>query len=540
MWKAVIVDDDRQALRGMKKAISWGELGIECIGEGTNGETGYEVITQKQPDIVLTDVYMPVMNGLEMLQRLREDGFKGKAIILSGYSDFEYARTALRLNVYDYLSKPITIKTIQSVLEQVITQLEKEKDSRNNQKGMQQKLEYYKSLISNAWLKSVIIGIEDQELIHLDQQNIKLKERKHLVIGIQHKQNQEPVNFSQPVWDAFQKNFKNIQLELDFSHLKSLEWIELNYYHSAILLSYERNIESKKCMDTALAIAEKIIKYIKSSMFSSFQIGIGGIKDDWHKISNSTEEAIYAAALSLPNSINCYEEITEREKLSFKYKRSEFQKPVQFYRELAEAVKHYQKDQAIKIAVDFTNKCKETSNYLPSQLKSLCKELWIVLTYCLYDNGINLEELFKEKTISQQIEELYSLEQFQSWIVEKINVICNHHQVNTKENIRHKQAVEYMIQYIHNHYSENITLNELSEQVYISRNYLSQMFKKATGLSFNHYLNKVRIEKAKYLILEGQYLMYEIAEKVGFKNTPYFSSLFKKYTGINPTDLLKQ
>jgi two-component system response regulator YesN len=118
--------------------------------------------------------------------------------------------------------------------------------------------------------------------------------------------------------------------------------------------------------------------------------------------------------------------------------------------------------------------------------------------------------------------------------------ICEHQSFNEKENIRHKQAVEYMIQYVQDHYSENITLHDLSNQIYISRNYLSQIFKKGTGLSFNHYVNKVRMEKAKNLILEGKLLIYEIAEEVGYKNTPYFSSLFKKYTGVNPTDLLKQ
>jgi two-component system response regulator YesN len=97
-----------------------------------------------------------------------------------------------------------------------------------------------------------------------------------------------------------------------------------------------------------------------------------------------------------------------------------------------------------------------------------------------------------------------------------------------------------MMQYVQEHYNKNITLQDLSEQIYISRNYLSQIFKKATGLSFNHYINKIRMEKAKNLILEGKLLIYEVAEEVGYKNTPYFSSLFKKYTGLNPTDLLKQ
>ncbi|MDR7078694.1 YesN/AraC family two-component response regulator [Neobacillus niacini] len=281
MWKAVIIDDDKQVLRVMKKAIPWEKIGVTCIGEGTDGEEGLQLITETKPDIVLTDIYMPIMNGMEMLQHARDNGYNGKAIILSGYSDFEYARTALRLQVDDYLSKPATVETIESVLTAVISKLEKEKVFQNDQEDLAQKLEYYQSLYSNSEVESIVMGMEDQSSISDDQQ------------------------------------------------------------------------------------------------------------------------------------------------------------------------------------------------------------------------------------------------------------------MDNKVNIRHKQAVEYMIQYINENYNERITINDLSEQLYISRNYLSQIFKKATGLSFNQYINKVRMEKAKCLISEGQYLIYEIAEKVGFKNTPYFSSLFKKYTGMNPTDLLK-
>ncbi|MCQ6264079.1 response regulator transcription factor [Fictibacillus sp. WQ 8-8] len=540
MWKAVIVDDDRQVLKGMKKAIPWEKLGIDCVGEGTDGEMGLQVIMKTQPDIILTDVYMPVMNGLEMLQRVREEGLKGKAIILSGYSDFEYARTALRLNVHDYLSKPVTIQTIESVLSAAVTELEEEKDSWDNQEGLKDELEYYKSLISNDWLKSVMIGIEDQELIHMSQQNINLRERKHLVIGIKLKKTQKLNTVSNATWSVFQKALNHIQSEIVFSPLKSVDWIELNHYHSAILLSYERDSESKLCMDLAQEIAGEIMKHTQKLLSISFQIGIGSLKEDWHEISKSTEEAIHTASRSLPNSIERYEELVKKEGIDPIHKSNEVQSPFQFYRDLAEAVKHYQKDHAIKIAVDFVKECKETNNYLSSQVKTLGKELWLVFTYCLYDNGINLENLFEEKSISKQTEGLNNLELFENWLVEKIKVICSHNQMDEKENIRHKQAVEYMIQYIHTHYSENITLNELSEQVYISRNYLSQIFKKNTGLSFNHYVNKVRMDIAKNLIIEGQHLIYEVAEKVGFKNTPYFSSLFKKYTGLNPTDLLKQ
>ncbi|UOF89492.1 response regulator [Fodinisporobacter ferrooxydans] len=263
MWKIVIIDDDPQVLTGMKRAIPWGELNAVCVGEGLDGKKGLDVIRNERPDIVLTDIYMPVMSGLEMLEQLRNEDYQGKLIILSGYSDFEYARQALRLQVDDYLSKPVTISTIKTVIQNAIRQLEQEAVQRVFQEEIKQRLKMYEPFYDNDLAKS------------------------------------------------------------------------------------------------------------------------------------------------------------------------------------------------------------------------------------------------------------------------------------GNENIKHKKMVEFVIQYIQEHYAKDITICEIAEKLYISKNYLNQIFKKATGESFNHYLTLVRLEKAKAMILEGNYLVYEIAEKVGYKNTPYFSTLFKKYMGMNPTDFIR-
>lgn len=540
MWKAVIIDDDRQVLRVMKKVIPWEKLGIVCVGEGTDGEKGLQLIMETEPDIVLTDIYMPIMNGMEMLQYSRENGFNGKVIILSGYSDFEYARSALRLNVHDYLSKPVTIETIESVLTGVISKLEEEKDIRNDQEDLTQKLEYYQSLYSNTWIKSIMMGIEDLAAVQLKKDSLNLVERKHIVIAVQINQNEEQGDTLKPDWASLRNIFRKMHIQSGYSALYNVEWVELSYYYSAILLSFDRNVDENSCMYFTKSIIGDFVNKLSNVTTESISVGIGRLKENWSEISNSTEEAIRAAYFSSNEKIvSCYEEVVRNESKIPQLK-LELQRPVQFYRELSEAIKHNQRESALKIVDDFVNGCIEKKSYLPYQWKMLCKELWIVLTYSLYDNGLNLEEIFSVKEIFHQIDDVNHVEQFERWMCEKITFISYYQQMNDKENIRHKQAVDYMIQYINEHYSENITLNELSEQVYISRNYLSQIFKKTTGLSFNHYVNKVRMEKAKYLILEGRFLIYEIAEKVGFKNTPYFSSLFKKYTGVNPTDLLKR
>lgn len=535
MWKAIIVDDDPSVLRGMKKAIPWEKLGIECIGEASDGKAGFEVIMDMKPDIVLTDIYMPVMNGLEMMNALRENQYTGSIIILSGYSDFEYARTALRLKVQDYLSKPITIQTMEEALRRVTARLEEERIKQNDQEDMQQKINYYKSLISNTWLKSLMMGIEDQETAQNEQKTDYLQKQKHQVLVVKLDKENQAIE-----WDDLQENISCFFSAHTLTYLKNFEWIELDSLYSAILLSYDQQMDDESCQKTAQSIADKLLELVHTTGDSTCKIGMGRVKSDWEEIPVSTEESFCALSKIVFQSIVRYEDIPVSEQKEFISQKSAFRKPVQFYRELSDSIKHGRKDQAVRIVNDFILNEKERAYSLPSHLQTMCKELWIILTYSLYDEGINLEEIVDHHTAAYQIERIHLKEQFQHWILASIELILSRIQQEEKENIRHKQTVDYLIEYIDSHYHENLTLNQLAEKVFLSRNYLSQIFKKATGLSFNQYLNNVRMEKAKYLILEGNYLIYEIAEKVGYKNTPYFSSMFKKYTGVNPTDLLKQ
>jgi len=365
VWTTVLVDDDANVLRGMKKAIPWDEIGAECIGESSDGLQGLRLVQNLRPDIVLTDIYMPVMSGLDMIERLRQEGYAGKIVILSGYSDFQYARQALRLNVDDYLSKPITIRTIKEAFAKVIDQLEAERAGK--------------------------------------QERLRLEER---------------------------------------------------------LEQYER--------DT------------------------GG-----------------------PSPLAGH---------------------IRFVQELVEALKYQQLEQASRIVADYRQQL-NAAGVLIADPFLLGMELWGVLTFALYDVGIKLDEMFPQLELKRELAGMADIDALMDWLANKAEAICGDGQWD--ENLKHRQAVDFMIRYIHDNYADNITLNHLANELYISRYYLGQIFKKATGDSFNQYLTKVRIAKAKELLLEGKFMVYEITEKVGFRNVPYFSTLFKKYTGMNPTDLVK-
>ncbi|WP_413380856.1 helix-turn-helix transcriptional regulator [Alkalihalobacillus sp. 1P02AB] len=159
------------------------------------------------------------------------------------------------------------------------------------------------------------------------------------------------------------------------------------------------------------------------------------------------------------------------------------------------------------------------------------------MTYSLYDIGIRIDDMFETSMdIYQEIKQFQSWAELENFLQDKVKVICHHQQWD--ENLKHRQLVEQMVDFVQNRISENITLQDIADELYISRNYLGQIFKRIVGESFKSYLTRIRMEKAKKMIQEGNFLIYEVSEMVGYINPAYFTTTFKKYTGYTPTELI--
>lgn len=543
MWKIAIIDDDRQVLQGMKKSIPWEELDAEWVGESTDGEQGLELIRTMQPHIVITDIYMPVMNGLDMIESLRTEHYDGKVIILSGYSDFEYARQALRLNVDDYLSKPITVQTLRTVLERVINQLEEHLVNKNEWEELSRKLLLYEPFVAKAGVKSVVTGTFKDNPGY-SQLFSFYRERwsgsNHLVMGVEIVRTERVSKLQISDWNLFRFAVSNIIKEVINEDGKDFEFLELHSHFAAVLM-HVRQGEADEMRERAIKLAERLISCVEKYVNININIGIGTLKQKWEDVSDSTEEAFealsskeHAAAPGL--YLFEYNKAEDLQDQSNAKAARPTMRPVKFYQQLGQAIQHSQEHLANEIIQEYIGQISRLDP-TASYLRLLGRELWTVFAYSLYDVGIILDEIDAGADLERELDSVDSPELLSQWLERKVKMICGNHRWN--ENIKHKQAVDFMVEYIHEHFAEDFTLNDLAEKVFISRNYLSHIFKKATGESFNNYLTKVRMEKAKGMILEGKYLIYEIAERVGYKNIPYFSTLFKKITGFNPTELIK-
>ncbi|GGG02802.1 response regulator transcription factor [Paenibacillus abyssi] len=538
MWKIALIDDDRQVLKSMKKLIPLEELDAECVVQAMDGQQGLDKILEHQPDIIITDIYMPVMDGLEMIERLRNSGYDGKIIILSGYSDFEYARKALRLNVDDYLSKPVTLQTIQAVLQKTVDELENSALSRIEHDKLKQKLELYEPYVQKQSVKSLLSGPETGKL-HSDLWGHVPKLRSYsrfAVMGIELVRTVRVTDISIPDWNLFRFMISNVLQEILNEECPDAVYSEMFSHHAGIILPIPADAEEAAVKERMVLLAKRIISCVNQYLRLQIRIGLGSIRDGHAEIAVSTEEAFHAlrarhAAVSQEVEVYIYDPLLQVDV-------SPVSRPIHIYQQLADFVRQGQEEKARGVIHEAVKDLAQIGIQKPSQLQKVGEEIWTILSYALYDVGMALEEIVPYEAWHKSLSSVTSVEEFGRWLEQMVQQVCGHH--GWYENVKHKQAIQFILDYIHDHFSEDITLQDLAEKVFISRNHLSYIFRNVTGETFNTYLTRVRMEKAKSMIVDGGHLIYEVAGKVGYKNVPYFSTLFKKYTGFNPSDLVKR
>lgn len=522
MWKIAIIDDDFQVVRGLRAAIPWDELAAEFAGEAIDGQAGLQLIREVNPDIVLTDIYMPFMNGIEMIEQLKSEGFSGRFVILSGYNDFEYARTAIRLGVDDYLTKPVTVEQIRSVLSATIEKLEETYLNRLENGQLQAS-----DPSESEWLLSVLNG---QNQIQVLPDRLKFWQNlQHVAILMEVSWTERIRGLSIADWNLFKFAVSNIVEEIMEQETCNFRFVWLFGNHAALLIQASKNLDQPAVVNDAHRIGEMIVRQMMTYLGLSLRYAVGNVKPDWGRIKESADEAMQR----LFENFRAVLDVHGRSEAQAVFSLAEL------VQQIAGSLQKEEETEAMELFRLYLKRRAEQHHESPNPVyySVLAAELWELLNSALQLAGITVPHRDEGHSL-REMRKIASLTEIEGWLQKQIHDIRKHKAPVIHE--KHRKAVQYMIEYVHNHYAEDVTLEELASKLYISKNYLNQLFKKVTGETFTNYVIRVRIEKARSLLLEGKYLIYEIAEMVGYDNVPYFSTLFKKYCGVSPSELLKK
>lgn len=523
MYKVFIVDDERAIAKGLEKLIDWNQL--ECrTFSFTDSNTAYEAALIEVPQIIITDIKMPFMNGLELIKKLKSEGINSEVIILSGYSEFEYARKGIELGVNTYLLKPVEQKDLESVVNETINQLKKEEFA-------QKELDRMKNFYETGFIKLRDIILQDivtsenytgNEIIDMtDGMELHFTDSP-ILCAIMELVHTPDCNDNTDITDTIMKTVHEAFCSTEIKH--AIFQYTANQY--GIVLNNVSTNNIRYFRNTFLEIRKALLS---SYGIKSF-IGIGEFKTNISDMYDSFRQALTALDHKI---IKCNDEVIMYNEISSES--NDVNIPEEIFYSLAECIRNNDVE-GVKETVDKAFNILLGNNAIkPMELKTQCLNLLLACTKNLSYVQLQLHKALGKDMLSlNKLSRFDSPEKLKNWMINLIRSIIELKN-QQKETSLKGDVVESIKGYIDKHFNENLTLPMISEHFFLNPSYISQLFKKRTGHTYISYLTKKRMERAKELLESSSLKIYEVSHSVGYGDVKHFSKTFEKIVGVKPS-----
>jgi two-component system, response regulator YesN len=521
-YKVFLVEDEIVTREGIRDNVDWGANGFEFCGEAPDGEIALPILLATQMDVLITDIKMPFMDGLQLCRIIRERTPWVKVIILSGHDEFEYAQEAIHLGVAEYLLKPVTVQDLNNVLRKIAVQLDQEEKDRERFHQLQEKLDQNREVLrENLLLRLVIGAVSSAEAFEQGQQiGLDLLARNYLVVVIRI----QLIPASENAFSAEIKGIHNVIFRLVENNpdilllLKDIEDVILIIKGATPeYLEEERNLLIDQLRNQLDLSGCKLIA------------GSGTIKTRIADVNQSFGEALISIQKQLKQDLANPENTADEAEL-LKVDKS--------------AVEDYLKCGVKKDFDDFFEA------FIRPLLESAIKSS-IVKSYILMDIVITTARFVNELggDINQVVPGLNNIETILSnintvdQIREQVQMILIGGLMyrDSRTNLQRVGTLQKAKDYINGHYMDpELSLDQVAAIVSHSPSHFSAIFSQGTCKTFKEYVTELRIKKAKELLRTTSMRSSEISFEIGYNDPHYFSYIFHKNTGLTPTEFRMQ
>ena len=530
MLKVFLVEDETVIREGLRDHIPWDQYGYRLVGEASDGEMALPLIRKTRPDLIITDIKMPFMDGLSLSRMVKEEFPKTKIVILSGYDDFEYARRAITIGVDQYILKPVTRASIRTVLQEIREKIEREQKQEDYQTKLADEMREYEQFSMRHFFEKMLEG------------ELSVTE----------------------IYDEAAK--------------KSLD-LSASGYNLIFLYMQEKKGLPESNVNHFVQTQEEILHYfLRFPQYILFRWNIDGygilVKGDWSRIEEETGQALeqirmvceadngdydWYAAVSDPVERlsllpDCYDRVRQYSAYRFIYPNQHFftketlQNHIGGLDDTQISEVEYSK-MAPEIIQDFLAKGSrnEVYDFVESYLQNIIEAMnsamfrdYIVLNIrfaiLAFVDSIGAEKKDFEERIGNYQESVHiAREQVKDYFAQMLlaAMAIRDEQTSSQSGRTLKNAMDY----IDAHYTdESITLGSVACEVQVSANYLSSVFSQNMKQTFTEYITDKRMDKAKKLLRSTDLATAEIAAQVGYKDPHYFSFVFKKTLGTSPRE----
>ena len=528
MYKVLLVDDETLIREAISENIQWEEMGFSFMGACENGKQAIEAIEKEQPDLLLTDINMPFVDGMELTKFVYENYPDTKVIIISGFDEFEYAKNAVKYQVLEYILKPITPMEFSETLLRVKKMFDERKENQRDMKKIRSAYVSNLPMVQGRYLHNLLNGTVDYSKLQDKQEELRLNlDANCYNTALVEGDNLEP----------FTSQYANVKDELALFAI---------YNITAELIA------SENCGIAFQGIDEKTAILFMGDEEEMLKLKI---KQILPKIHQAVEEFLQIqVTIAVGKTVPRLEELPDsfaktKSALEYKFMLGGNQTiEAEEYEEIRNSAKHVDIfEWASQIATTIrTNKIEEIAQRTEQFIEQVNRSFVYVQNLVL--SVINLlelpeeleEEIYgQERNFMKQIYECENLDEIELRLRGTFRYICNL-MSNQRDSYGKRQAM-MALEYIEKNYADStVSLNSVCTALAMSTSYFSSIFKNYTGETFIESLTKKRMEKAKILLEQGNLKTYEIAEAVGYSDAHYFSVAFKKMVGKTPTEYARE
>ncbi|MBB2480541.1 response regulator [Bacillus sp. APMAM] len=501
--RLVIADDEMLERKALSKMIEKEIPDIDLIGEAVNGRMAIQLADMLKPDIMMMDIKMPGIDGVEAVREIRKKNKQIKFIMVSAFNTFEYAKEVMQQGVKEYLLKPSKQSEVIAALSRVMREIEEERQLQAEKQLLQDSLKRALSVIETEWLSSILndhisfeawselLGVEVKSgiiviFIIQEQNGQLLKEQKHYI---------------------YQKLKEQLKTKSECMIGPMVE------NKIPVLILFNSTQEKNRMKSQAIKLVRNVVTKLRESNLSLFA-AMGHPFQTIEDLPNSYHEALRALEQRNHQHEVAYAFPTETRNEEFLSLEKE--------KELIDLIKMGDRQHVLEVFELYVSELESQSE---QKAERMLEELWIVVSRALYEIGIQTDPYtFQQNGSYDQM-----IAATRQYVVESAELVQAWRNSHTKGYLL--KAKEYITEHFH----KTITLEEVAEYVELSPFHFSKLFKEKYGVNFIDYVTDLRIEQAKKEMLNTNKSLKEICFSVGYKDPNYFSRVFKKKTGVAPT-----
>lgn len=522
-YKVLLVDDEEEVMNVIEHKIDWERLGFEVIGKAQNGVKALEVAEKTQPDVVITDIKMPYMDGLELARRLKEDNPSVRIMILTGFDEFEYAKEAVHLEVEEYVLKPVNSNELSDCMMRLKQNLDKERDEKLNVQKLQQYYMESLELLQTNFFCSLIEGrVQDGEVDkYMDAYQITVNGPYYCSVVFHVSESRVPEGMAPLLLTM------SLQREAGEKFKDRWKCKAFTYLSNVVMLV---ELPSEESISQLTDDCDWFCRWADRFLGAVVTAGIGKACNDFHGINLSYEgarEAIsYRVIYGTGRSINIGDIAPKGQELSMQLEDIQMN-------DLFKAIHLGVREDIERAVVTMVKQLREMAKTVNQYNFATMEIVGHLYRFC-GNNYLQFENHIGDIKNPYEAVPQMDDQTLTNWII--------YVALSISEELKNARttSLRYLITEAKNMVRDNyadpdLSLDMVCSKVGVSNSYFSSVFKKEVGQSFITYLTDYRMERALHLILETSEKSYEIAEHVGYVDANYFSYVFKRKFGMSPS-----